>query len=45
MIPKSQLNAKNKVTEVEELAIQVLRYSFDVINWRLEKIRKIERKL
>jgi len=40
MILISQLNAKNEVTETEELDVQVFRYSFGVINWRLEVISK-----
>ena len=44
MILISQLNAKNEVTETEELDVQVFRYSFGVINWRVEKIRKTDRK-
>ena len=44
MILKSELNAKNKITAVGALAIPDLTYSFDTINWRLEEIRKIDRK-
>jgi hypothetical protein len=44
MILKSKLNAKNKFTAIGALAIPLLTYSFDIINWRLEEIRKIDRK-
>jgi hypothetical protein len=44
MILKSELNAKNKITTIGVLAIPVLRYSFDIINWRLEEVKKIDRK-
>jgi hypothetical protein len=44
MILKSELNAKNKITAIGALAIPVLRYSFGMINWRLEEIKKIDRK-
>ena len=40
----SELNAKNKITAIGALAVQVLRYSFGIINWRLGEIRKIDRK-
>jgi hypothetical protein len=40
MIPKSELNAKNKITAIGALAVPVLRYSFGIINWRLEEIKK-----
>jgi len=36
------LNAKNKITAFEALAVPIL--SSDIINWRLEEIRKIDRK-
>jgi len=35
MILKSELNAKNMITAFGALAVPVLRYSFDIINWRL----------
>jgi len=44
MIPKSELNARNKITAIEALAIPVLRYCFGIINWRIEEIKKIDRK-
>ena len=36
MILKSELNARNKITAIGALTVQVLRYSFGLINWRLE---------
>jgi hypothetical protein len=44
MILKSELNAKNKITAIGALAIPVLRYSFGVINFRLEEIKRNDRK-
>jgi len=44
MIMKSELNARNKITAIEALAVPVLRYSFGIINWRTEDIKKIDRK-
>jgi hypothetical protein len=38
MILKSELNSRNKITAIGTLAVPVLRYSFDIINWRLEEI-------
>jgi len=43
MILKSDLNARNKIT-TEALAVPVLRYSFHIINWRIEEIKKTDRK-
>ena len=42
MILKSDLNAKNKITAIGALAVPVLKYSFGIINWRLEEIRKTD---
>ena len=43
MILKSELNARNKITAIGALAVPVLRYSFGIINWRTEEIKKIDR--
>jgi hypothetical protein len=44
MIKKSELNAKNEITAIGALAVQVLRYRFGIMNWRTEEIRKMDRK-
>ena len=44
MTLKSELNARNKITAIGALAVLVLRYSFGIINWRIEDIKKIDRK-
>ena len=44
MILKSGLNAKNKITTTGAFMVPVLRYSFCVINWRIEEIKQIDRK-
>jgi hypothetical protein len=40
MILKSELNSRNKITAIGELGVLVLRYSFGIINWRIEEIKK-----
>jgi len=40
MIPKSGLNARNKITAFGAQAVPVLRYSFGIINWRTEETKK-----
>ena len=45
MILKSELNARNKITAIEALAVPVLRYSFGIINWRTEKKDRKTRKM
>jgi len=44
MILKSEFNAKNKVTPTGTWTVPVLKYSFDIINWRLEGIQNFEEK-
>ena len=44
MIVIYELNAENKIIATATLAIPVLIHSFGVINWRLEQVRKIDRK-
>ena len=44
MILKLELNAKNKITAIRALVVPVLRYSFGIINWRIEEIKQIDRK-
>ena len=45
MILKSELNARNKITKIGALGVPVLRYSFGIINRRIEEIKKIDREL
>ena len=44
MILKSDLNSRNTITATGALAVPVLKYSFGIINWRIEEIKKIYRK-
>jgi hypothetical protein len=44
MILKSELNARNKITAIGALAVPVLGYSFGIINWRIEDIKKLTEK-
>ena len=44
MILKSELNAKLKITVIGALAVPVFRYSFGIINCKLEEIREIKGK-
>ena len=41
---RSELNAGNKITAVNTLAVPVLTYSFHIINWQLQEIKKLDRK-
>jgi len=44
MILIYELKARNKITGIGALAVPVLRYSFGIINWRNEEIKRIETK-
>jgi hypothetical protein len=44
MILKFELNARNKITAIGALAVPVLKYSFGIINWRIEETKQIDRK-
>jgi hypothetical protein len=39
LILKSEMNARNKITAIGALAVPVLRYSFGIINWRIEDVK------
>ena len=45
MILKSELNVRNKITATGALAVPILRFSFGIINWRIEEIKKLTGKL
>ena len=34
------MNARNKIAAIGALAVPVLRYSFGIINWRTEEVKK-----
>ena len=41
----TELNAKNKLEAINILAIPAVTYSFNVFNWNLEEIRRMDRKI
>ena len=41
----TELNAKNKLEAINTLAIPLVTYSFSVINWNLEEIRRMDKKI
>ena len=44
MVLKSELHAMNKIEAINTVAIPVVTYSFNIINWILEDIRSLDRK-
>ena len=44
LVLDTELSAKNKIQGIGALAVPVLRYSFGIINWRQEELRKLDTK-
>jgi hypothetical protein len=44
LVSDTELRTKNKIQAIGSLAVPVLRYSFGIINWRQEELRKLDRK-
>ena len=42
MILRSELNERNKIEAVNNLVIPVVQYSFDVIDWKISEVKKID---
>ena len=40
----TELSAKNKIQATGSLAVPVLRYSFETVNWHQEELQKLDRK-
>ncbi|KAF2892636.1 hypothetical protein ILUMI_13535 [Ignelater luminosus] len=40
---KSELNSRNKMLVIGEIAVPVLQYSFGVVNWKIKKLENIDR--
>jgi iron-sulfur cluster repair protein YtfE (RIC family) len=44
LVLETELNAKNKIQATGALEVPVLLYSFGIINWHREELRKLDRK-
>ena len=42
---KTELNSRNRITAINTLAIPVVTYSFNIINWNLRELKKIDTKI
>ena len=42
---QSEVNVKNKLEAINTLAITVVTYSINIVNWNLEEIKSIDRKI
>ena len=45
VILKAELNSANIMETINTLAMTVVQYSFDIINWTLQDLRRIETKI
>ena len=44
-IMKTELSSKNRITAINTLAISVVTYSFNVINWNMNELKNLTQKL
>ena len=42
LILKTELNSKNRITAINTLALPVATYSFNIIDWNLNDIKRME---
>ena len=40
----TELSTNNKIQATESLVVSVLRYSFGIVNWHKEELKKLDRK-
>ena len=45
LILKSELNSKNRITAIDILAIPVITYSFNIIDWNLSEVKRLDIKI
>ena len=45
LILKTELNSKNKITAINSLAVPVVIYSFNIVNWNPSELRKLDTKI
>ena len=44
LVLKTELNSKNRIEAINTLAIPVVQYSYNIINWNLADLQKMDRK-
>ena len=45
LILKTDLNSKNRITAINTLAILVITYSFNIIDWNLSELKRLDVKI
>lgn len=44
LVLKSELNSRNRIEAINTLAVPVVQYSFNVINWNMSELQQMDRK-
>ena len=44
LIVRSELNGKNKIEAINNLAIPTVKYSFGIINWNYSELKKLDQR-
>ena len=44
LILKSELNAVNRIAAINSLAIQVITYSMNILNWKINDLKRLDTK-
>ena len=44
LVLKTELNSKNRIEAINALAIPVVQYSFNIINWTITDLQRLDRK-
>ena len=44
LVTRSELNANHKIQAINSLAVPVVKYSFNIINWQISEIKKMKQK-
>ena len=44
MVLKSELNSSNKISSINALAMPVVMYSINILNWQMKEIKKMDAK-
>ena len=44
-ILRTELNSKNRITAINTLAVPVITYSFNIINWNMSELKKLDSKI
>ena len=43
LVIKSEMNARNKIAAINTIAVPVILYSYEVIDWKLDGIQDLDR--